>query len=102
MKILGQAGDGDALNAYAMGVAFGKQKESPKKALEMWQAAVDNGSAWAAYNLVAATGWGFKWYSKKDIAAAGEKWLSLKPATEDDKLIYAEKNAEVRELLGMK
>jgi hypothetical protein len=102
MKILGQAGDGDALNAYAMGVAFGMQKESPKKALEMWQTAADNGSAWAAYNLVAATGWGFKWYSKKDIAAAGEKWLSLKPATEDDKLIYAEKNAEVRGLLGIK
>jgi hypothetical protein len=100
LKILGEAGDGDALSTYATGVAFGRQKESPKKALEMWQTAADKGSAWAAYNLVAATDWGFKWYSKKDLAAAGEKWKSLKPATEDDKLVYAQKDAEVRKMLG--
>ena len=100
LKTLGQAGDGDALNAYAMGVAFGKQKEKPKQSLEMWKAAAANGSAWAAYNLVAATGWGFKWYSKADIAAAGEIWLSLKPVTEDDKLIYAQKDAEVKRILA--
>ena len=100
LNTLGKDGDGDALNAYAMGVAFGKQKEKPKQSLEMWKAAAANGSAWAAYNLVAATGWGFKWYSKADIAAAGEIWLSLKPVTEDDKLIYAQKDAEVKRILA--
>lgn len=85
MKEIGEGGDADALNTHAIAVAFGRTKEKPKTAIDLWKKAADAGSAWALYNLFAAAWWDFKWYSVNDLPAAKEKLRAFKPATEYDK-----------------
>jgi hypothetical protein len=100
MKNLGLAGDGNALNMYAIGVAFGKQKEKPKMAIEYWKQAAAAGSTWAMYNLLAASGWDFKWYKSADFAEAKEIWKTFKPATEYDKYQLKQNEYKIKELLS--
>jgi hypothetical protein len=99
MKTLGLAGDGNALNIYAIAVAFGKQKEKPKMAIEYWAQAANAGSTWAMYNLLAASGWGFKWYKSADFATAKELWKTFKPATDYDKEVLNRKKHDITQLL---
>lgn len=87
MKEIGEGGDGDALNTHAIAVAFGRTKEKPKTAVELWKRAADAGSAWGLYNLYAAAWWDFKWYSVKDLPAAKEKLRTFKPGSEYDKAV---------------
>jgi hypothetical protein len=99
MKELGMAGDGDALNVYAVGVALKKQKESPKKAIDMWKQAAAAGSAWAMFNLADATKWGIKGYDKNDLPAVAEIYKTFKPATSFDKQVFADKQYAIEQLL---
>ncbi|RYY69510.1 MAG: hypothetical protein EOO13_09305 [Chitinophagaceae bacterium] len=96
LKELGENGDGDALNAYAYGLAFGVSKGKPASAVALWNKAADSGSSWAMYNLLLATKWGFKWYGPKDLQAAREKLKTFKPATKFDQYVYNNKINEMR------
>ena len=95
LKTLGEAGDQDALSAYALRVGFNEQKESPKQAAVLWQQAARKGSTWAMYNLLKAATWGLKWYKPEDMTAGKEIWKTFKPATPYDETELAKKKSEI-------
>ncbi|RYY49098.1 MAG: hypothetical protein EOO06_08205 [Chitinophagaceae bacterium] len=85
LKELGEAGDMNSLNVYALGVAFGMSKEKPKNAMNMFKRAADGGSPYALFNLIEADRWGTKWYSKDDLKEALARLKTFKLAPGEDK-----------------
>jgi hypothetical protein len=98
LKGLGEQGDHDAMNAYALRVGFDEQKENPKQAIGMWQQAARGGSTWAMYNMLVASTWQLKWYKPEHLASAKELWKNFVPSTPYDEAELVTKKYRMGEL----